>query len=87
MVGCVEGIMGMRPDFYGLRIAPSIPSAWKAFEISKDFRGKHLSIKVLNPNGAESGFKSLTVNGKELSDNYIPADMLEDENEVVLQMS
>ncbi|MCR4846444.1 MAG: N,N'-diacetylchitobiose phosphorylase [Eubacterium sp.] len=87
MVGCVEGIMGMRPDFYGLRIAPSIPSDWKEFEISKDFRGKHLSIKVLNPNGAESGFKSLSVNGKELSDNYIPADMLEDENEVVLQMS
>ena len=23
MVGCVEGILGMRPDFYGLRIAPS----------------------------------------------------------------
>ncbi len=87
MVGCVEGIMGMRPDFYGLRIAPSIPSDWKEFEISKDFRGKHLSIKVLNPNGAESGFKSLTVNGKALEDNYIPADMLEDENEVILQMS
>ena len=25
MVGSVEGILGMRPDFYGLRIAPSIP--------------------------------------------------------------
>ena len=87
MVGCVEGMMGMRPDFYGLRIAPSIPSEWKEFEISKDFRGKHLSIKVLNPNGAESGYKSLTVNGKVMEDNYIPADILEDENEVVLQMS
>ena len=87
MVGCVEGMMGMRPDFYGLRIAPSIPSDWKEFEISKDFRGKHLSIKVLNPNGAESGFKSLTVNGKALEDNYIPADILQDENEVILQMS
>ncbi len=25
MVGCVEGILGMRPDFGGLKIAPSIP--------------------------------------------------------------
>ena len=45
------------------------------------------SLKVLNPNGAESGFKSLTVNGKALEDNYIPADILQDENEVILQMS
>ena len=86
MVGCVEGMMGMRPDFYGLRIDPAIPSSWTKFEISKDFRGKHLSIKVQNPDGAESGVKSVTLNGKLLDDNYIPADMLEDENEVIVVM-
>ena len=87
MVGCVEGIMGMRPDFYGLKIAPSIPSDWKEFEISKDFRGSHLNIKVLNPNGAESGFKSITLNGEALDAPYIPADKLQAENEVVLTIS
>lgn len=46
MVGCVEGILGMRPDFYGLHIAPSIPKAWDGFEIEKDFRGCHLHIVV-----------------------------------------
>ena len=25
MVGCVEGILGMRPDFYGLHLSPAIP--------------------------------------------------------------
>ncbi len=35
MVGCVEGILGMRPDFYGLRIAPSIPKEWDGFEVKK----------------------------------------------------
>ena len=87
MVGCVEGIMGMRPDFYGLRISPSIPSDWKEFEISKDFRGSHLNIKVLNPNGAESGFKSITLNGEALDAPYIPADKLQAENEIVLTIS
>ena len=43
MVGCVEGIMGMRPDFGGIKIAPSVPSDWKEFEIEKVFRGKKLS--------------------------------------------
>ena len=33
MVGCVEGILGMRPDFGGLRIAPSIPADWDQFTI------------------------------------------------------
>jgi cellobiose phosphorylase len=87
MVGCVEGIMGMRPDFYGLKISPSIPSEWKEFKISKDFRGKHLDITVLNPGHAESGFKSLTVNGVTMDTNYIPDEILKDTNEVVLAIS
>ena len=86
MVGCVEGILGMRPDFDGLRIAPSVPSDWKEFEINKDFRGKKLHIVVKNPNGAESGYKSLVVNGKEMSDNYIAASELADINEIILTM-
>ena len=82
MVGCVEGILGMRPDFYGLKIAPSVPKEWDGFEIEKDFRGKHLHIVVKNPNHAESGFKKLLVNGKELNENYIPEEMLEETTEI-----
>ena len=87
MVGCVEGILGMRPDFYGLSVSPSVPKNWESFEIEKDFRGKHLHITVKNPNHAETGCVSLTVNGKQLDGNYIPADILEKDNEVVLVMS
>ena len=89
MVGCVEGILGMRPDFYGLKIAPSIPSTWDKVEISKDFRGAHLSIKINNPGGAESGFKSMTVNGTAVDAPYIPADMLKagQDNEVEIFIS
>ena len=86
MVGCVEGILGMRPDFGGLKIAPSIPKAWNGFEIDKDFRGSHLHIVVKNPNHVESGFQSLKVNGRQMDGNYIPADLLERENEVELVM-
>lgn len=86
MVGCVEGILGMRPDYEGLRIAPSIPSDWKSFEIDKDFRGKKLHIVVNNPDGAQSGYKAITLNGDALSDNYITEDMLNDTNEIVLTM-
>mgnify|MGYP001051957135 FL=1 len=87
MVGCVEGILGMRPDFYGLRIAPSIPQAWERFEIEKDFRGKHLHITVNNPNHVQSGFKKMLVNGKELTDNYVPEELLTQQTEIELFMS
>ncbi len=86
MVGCVEGIMGMRPDFRGIKIAPAIPSEWKEFEISKMFRGKKLNIKVLNPNGHESGYEELVLNGEVMESNYIPADKLAEVNEIVLTM-
>ena len=86
MVGCVEGILGMRPDLNGLTVAPSIPSDWKEFSIDKNFRGKKLSIKVQNPNGAESGYKEFYLNGEKLDKNYIPESMMKDVNEVVLVM-
>lgn len=87
MVGCVEGILGMRPDFYGLHIAPSVPKAWDEFEIDKDFRGYHLHITVKNPNHAESGCKKLLVNGQEMEGNYIPEEILTAETVVELYLS
>lgn len=84
MVGCVEGILGLRPDLEGIRLSPSIPKTWKNFEIDKDFREKHLHIIVENPNGKESGCEQLLLNGTRLTDNYIPATLLKDENEIVL---
>ncbi len=86
MVGCVEGILGMRPDFYGLRIAPSIPKTWDSFEIEKDFRGKHLHILVKNPAHLESGCSKLLVNGQEIKGNYIPEEMMSENTYIELTM-
>ena len=86
MVGCVEGILGMRPDFYGLRIAPSIPKNWDNFEINKDFRGKHLHILVKNPAHLESGCSKLLVNGQEIKGNYIPEEMMSENTYIELTM-
>lgn len=84
MVGCVEGILGLRPDMNGITLSPSIPKDWDHLEIEKDFRGKHLHILIENPNGRESGCEKLVLNGKELDGNYIPAVLLEDTNHIKL---
>ena len=86
MVGSVEGILGLRPDIDGLRLAPAIPSSWKSFTMEKVFRGCKLNIKVNNPDGKESGCKKLTVNGTAMEGNYIPASVLKSENEIILEI-
>jgi cellobiose phosphorylase len=86
MVGSVEGILGLRPDIEGLRLAPAIPSSWKSFTMEKCFRGGRLNIKVNNPDGRENGCKKLTVNGTAVEGNYIPASILKAENEIILDM-
>ncbi len=86
MVGCVEGICGMRPDADGLVISPAIPSTWDGFKITKKFRGKLLNINVSNPDHVQSGVKNITLNGVAVDGNKIYADQLDDINtiEVVL---
>ena len=86
MVGCVEGILGMRPDFYGLHVAPSIPKEWDGIEIEKDFRGKHLHITVKNPNHIEAGCTQLIVNGQKVDGDYIPEELLTEQTQIELTM-
>ncbi|MCQ2505698.1 MAG: N,N'-diacetylchitobiose phosphorylase [Lachnospiraceae bacterium] len=86
MVGCVEGILGLRPDLYGIKIAPSISSEWKEIKIKKVFRGKKLNITVKNPNAVECGFTKVTLNGKEVADNYFKETDLQAENDIVIEM-
>lgn len=87
MVGCVEGILGIRPDFYGLRIAPAVPKEWEHFEIHKEFRGKRLHIVVNNPGHAQTGCKKVAVDGQEIEGGYIPAQLLKDETEIIVDIS
>ena len=87
MVGCVEGILGMRPDFYGLHLTPAIPHEWEEFEVNKVFRGCQLHIVVKNPGHVQSGCDRLLVNGVRMQGDYIPQEVLKKQTEIVLYMS
>ena len=82
MVGCVEGILGLRPTPEGIEISPSIPSAWDGFTMEKLYRGKALHITVRNPDHHESGVKTLTVNGKLHAAGLIRFEELHTDNEI-----
>ena len=76
----------MRPDAEGLHIHPSIPAAWDSFTMEKTFRGKQLSITVNNPDHVQSGVASLTLNGKKLDGDYIPASEMAETNTVEITL-
>lgn len=86
MVSLTEGIMGVQPEFDGLRLNPCVPSEWKQFSMVREFRGKLLTIAVDNPEGVEHGVTSITVNGQELAGDFIPEHLLREENDVRVRM-
>ena len=79
-------ILGLRPEYDGLRIDPCIPSAWKGFKATRTFRGKRVNVEVTNPAGVQKGVKRMVLNGEELAANFIPVEKLAAENEVLVEM-
>jgi cellobiose phosphorylase len=66
-----EWVLGLQPDYDGLKINPKISKNWKEFSAKRNFRGAVYEIAVKNPNGVEYGIKSITVDGNEISGNLI----------------
>jgi hypothetical protein len=52
--------------------------------MTKEFRGCTLHITVKNPDHKESGCASLKINGTAVDGSYIPASVLQNENEIEL---
>jgi cellobiose phosphorylase len=65
-------ILGVQPDYDGLRIDPCIPESWKGFTITRKFRGATYHIEIQNPDSVSKGVKKLWVDGKEHISNLIP---------------
>ena len=82
MVGCVEGILGIRPDLYGLKLSPAIPDEWKHLEIDKIYRNKKLHIIINN----QAKDKGLYLNGILQNRNYINEKDLLKDNEVIINL-
>ena len=75
-------ILGIQPDYTGIRIDPCIPKDWDKIAISRRFRNKLLNIQINNPNKSEKGVEKLIVNGTEIKGNFIAVDILHDTNTI-----
>lgn len=66
-----EWVLGIQPDYAGLKINPKIAKDWKEFSAKRYFRGANYEITVKNPNGKECGVAKILVDGKEIEGNTI----------------
>jgi len=79
-------ILGIQPDYNGLRIDPCIPSEWKEIKITRRFRNKSFNITIKNPNGVQKGVKKITINNKKVAGNLISLDLMKEKNEILVVM-
>jgi N,N'-diacetylchitobiose phosphorylase len=82
----IQYILGIQPDYFGLKIEPCIPSPWKEFSVTRRFRKKDFNITVQNKSGAQKGVKQIIINGEVITGNMIPLDKMKDKNEVLVEM-
>lgn len=81
-VAVSQYILGVIPDYDGLKLDPCVPSDWEEFTLSRLFRGVRYNISVKNPDGVSKGVKSIICDGVRLSGNILPIFPAGSEHEV-----
>ena len=66
-------ILGIKPDWDGLRIDPCVPHSWDGYSVSRRFRGEVYDIEIKNPDHVCRGIRKITVDGKQIEGNVITA--------------
>jgi cellobiose phosphorylase len=69
-VAITQWILGVRPTFDGLQIAPVIPCGWPSFSATRVFRGVTYDIAV--ERAGEGNHVSLVVDGAPIAGNIVP---------------
>ena len=66
-------ILGIKPAYNGLLIDPCVPQTAREYTVCRKFRGAEYVINVKNPDGVQKGVKSITMDGKPVEGNIVPA--------------
>jgi len=69
-VAATQWVLGIRPTYTGLRIAPAIPSSWPGFTASRLFRGTRYDITVRRDGPGDT--VALAVDGETIAGNVVP---------------
>ncbi len=71
-VAITQYILGIKPEYNGLKIDPSIPKEWDGYTITREFRGDTYCIQVKNPRHVSTGVTKVIVDGQQIAGNILP---------------
>ena len=71
-VSVSQAILGVQPTLDGLRIDPCVPASLRRFTVTRRYRGAVYEITVENPDGAEKGVRSVTLDGCPVEGSVLP---------------
>jgi cellobiose phosphorylase len=72
-VAISQWILGIRAEYDGLRIDPALPADWDGFSVTRRFRGAKYDITVHKEMGSVGRVTRLTVDGRAVPGNLLPA--------------
>ena len=65
-------ILGIQPDYEGIKVDPCIPGKWDGYIVNRIFRGAKYRIEIKNPDHVSKGIRQLIVDGQQIEGNVIP---------------
>ena len=71
-VAISQYILGIIPEYDGLKVDPCIPESWDGFNAVRKFRGNTYNIAVKNPDNVSKGIRSVVVDGVKIKGNLLP---------------
>ncbi len=68
-----QHMFGVEPEVEGLRIDPCLPATWEEVSMTRHFRGTTYEITIRKPKGIQKGKVAITLDGRALEGNLVPA--------------
>jgi cellobiose phosphorylase len=79
-------LLGIRPDFNGLRIDPCLEPEMQAFTVYRKFRGADYEIEVV-PGSQSKGVLEIVLNGQRMEGNLVPLQPPGSVNKLIIRMN
>ena len=81
-VAASQDILGVKPDFDGLKIDPCLPACLPEVKVHRSFRGRDFDIVIHNAAGGEKGKVRVSVNGQPIAGQTVSVPKTEETTQV-----
>ncbi len=85
-VNLSQALLGIQPEYDGLKIDPCLPAKFRDFSVERRFRDADYHIEIHKPEGVQKGVLWMEVEGQKITGNQIPLIPGKKEYHVIVQM-